>query len=59
MFPGGVTYTTLYNLLNYPAGSIPVTKVTAVDEKKMENYPTKRAHEKFIKKVTHRNNLIR
>ena len=49
---GGVTYTTLYNVLNYPAGSVPVTKVTAIDETKMKDYPTKRAYEKFIKKVS-------
>ena len=48
---GGASYTTLYNVLNYPAGSIPVTKVTAIDETKMKDYPTKRAYEKFIKKV--------
>lgn len=47
---GGASYTTLYNVLNYPAGSIPVTKVTAVDETKMKDYPTKRISEKFIKK---------
>lgn len=47
---GGVTYTSLYNVLNYPAGSVPVTKVTAIDETKMKDYPTKRAYEKFIKK---------
>lgn len=47
---GGATYTTLYNVVNYPAGVVPVTKVTAVDETKMKDYPTKRAYEKFIKK---------
>lgn len=47
---GGATYTTLYNLINYPAGSLPVTKVTAVDETKMKDYPTKRTSEQFIKK---------
>ncbi|XP_053373624.1 vitamin D3 hydroxylase-associated protein-like isoform X1 [Mercenaria mercenaria] len=47
---GGVTYTTLYNVLNYPAGCVPVTKVTAVDQKNMENYPNKTGTEKFIRK---------
>lgn len=48
---GGVTYTTLYNVLNFPAGCVPVTKVTAQDETNMANYPSKTGTEKFIKKV--------
>lgn len=47
---GGVTYTTLYNLLNFPSGCVPVTKVTAVDQKKMQDYPSKTGTEKLIKK---------
>lgn len=47
---GGVTYTVLFNLLNYPTGSMPVTKVTAEDEAKMADYPRKTAYEKAIRK---------
>ncbi|KAL4222894.1 hypothetical protein ACF0H5_018934 [Mactra antiquata] len=47
---GGVTYTTLYNVLNFPAGCVPVTKVTAVDQIAMQDYPSNMAVEKFIKK---------
>ncbi|XP_052246735.1 fatty-acid amide hydrolase 1-like isoform X4 [Dreissena polymorpha] len=47
---GGATYTTLYNVLNYPAGCVPVTRVTAIDEKEMENYPSTTLTEKFVRK---------
>ncbi|XP_033761931.1 fatty-acid amide hydrolase 1-like [Pecten maximus] len=47
---GGVSYTIIYNVLDYPAGSIPVTKVTAEDEAKMADYPNKTAYEKAIRK---------
>ncbi|KAL3831810.1 hypothetical protein ACJMK2_023513 [Sinanodonta woodiana] len=47
---GGVTYTTLYNLLDYPAGTVPVTKVTKEDEAEMKDYPTRTRYERFIKK---------
>ncbi|XP_052784413.1 fatty-acid amide hydrolase 1-like isoform X2 [Mya arenaria] len=47
---GGVTYTTLYNVINYPAGCVPVTKVTAIDQKNMANYPSNTQTQKFIKK---------
>jgi hypothetical protein len=46
-----VTYTTLYNVLNFPAGCVPVTKATAVDELNMKNYPNVTGTQKFIKKV--------
>ncbi|CAI9725351.1 Hypothetical predicted protein [Octopus vulgaris] len=42
------TYTLLYNLLNYPAVSMPVTKVTEEDVKK--TYNTKSMVEYFMKK---------
>lgn len=35
---GGVSYTALYNLLNFPVGVIPVTKVTAEDEDQLKHY---------------------
>lgn len=41
----------MYNLLNYPAGVLPVTKVTEQDIKDMANYPNKTKFEKNIKKV--------
>ena len=49
---GGGTYTAFYNFLNYPAGSLPVTKITAQDNKEMEeSYPTNTHFYKGIKKV--------
>lgn len=35
---GGVSYTALYNLLNFPVGVIPITKVTAEDEDQLRHY---------------------
>ncbi|XP_007944911.1 fatty-acid amide hydrolase 1 [Orycteropus afer afer] len=35
---GAVSYTMLYNCLNFPAGVVPVTTVTAEDEAGMEDY---------------------
>ncbi|KAL4222491.1 hypothetical protein ACF0H5_018530 [Mactra antiquata] len=46
----GVTYTALYNALNFPAGVVPVTKVTSEDEANMSSYPSRTGTEKFIKK---------
>merc|ERR1712168_1381868 len=34
-----VSYTVLYNLLDYPAGTIPVSRVELQDEIKMRDYP--------------------
>lgn len=48
---GGCVYSTMYNLLNYPAGVLPVTKVTEQDIKDMANYPNKTKFEKNIKKM--------
>ncbi|KAL3831831.1 hypothetical protein ACJMK2_023533 [Sinanodonta woodiana] len=47
---GGVTYTALYNLLDYPAGTVPVTKVTREDEAGMKDYPSRTRYERFIRK---------
>lgn len=47
------TYSMLYNVLNYPAGSMPVTKVTADDVINMKDYPTKTQTEKIIQQITH------
>ncbi|KAI5938104.1 fatty-acid amide hydrolase 1 [Manis javanica] len=35
---GAVSYTVLYNCLDFPAGVVPVTTVTAEDEAQMEHY---------------------
>ncbi|XP_045079425.1 fatty-acid amide hydrolase 1-like isoform X1 [Coregonus clupeaformis] len=35
---GAVTYTILYNLLNFPAGVVPVSTVTAEDEEELRHY---------------------
>lgn len=45
-------YNGLYNLLNFPAGVVPVTRVTAEDVRKdMETFPAKDIWHKAIKKV--------
>ena len=49
---GAVTYTVLYNLLDYPAGSMPVTMVNEQDELDLAMYPAETAFEKYIKKVS-------
>lgn len=51
LFSAGATYTVFYNVINYPAGSVPVTKVTAEDEAKMADYPAKTRFQKEMKKV--------
>lgn len=41
-----------FNLLNFPSGVVPITKVTTEDVKSdMENYPTPDMGAKAIKKV--------
>ncbi|XP_071116840.1 vitamin D3 hydroxylase-associated protein-like [Haliotis cracherodii] len=48
-----VTYTTLYNALNFPAGSLPVTKVTEDDQKKLQEvYPANTLYEKVTLKMS-------
>ncbi|OWF56746.1 vitamin D3 hydroxylase-associated protein-like [Mizuhopecten yessoensis] len=49
---GGGIFAPIYNLLNYPAGCLPVTAVSANDIDGMKNYPENTAFEKNIKKVT-------
>ena len=48
---GALTYTILYNVLNFPAGSVPVTKVTSEDEAKMADFPCTEIWDRTIKKV--------
>lgn len=38
VFPGAISYTVLYNCLDFPAGVVPVTTVTAEDDAQMEHY---------------------
>ena len=40
----------IYNLLDFPAGSLPVTKVTADDVIKMADYPTHDHAHRMIKR---------
>uniref|UniRef100_A0A3P9JB35 Fatty-acid amide hydrolase 1 n=1 Tax=Oryzias latipes TaxID=8090 RepID=A0A3P9JB35_ORYLA len=37
-FSGGISYTMIYNLLNFPAGVVPVSRVTAADEENLKHY---------------------
>ena len=51
---GGVINTTLYNVLNYPAGMMPLTVVTEDDLQQLKDpsvYPGSGAMEKFVVKV--------
>ncbi|CAE1298333.1 FAAH [Acanthosepion pharaonis] len=50
-FTGVPSYTLFYNLLDYPAGVLPVTKVTKADSKEHANYKPKHLLEKFIKNL--------
>ena len=55
---GGVSYTTLYNVLNYPAGMMPVTVVTETDLQQLKDpavYPRSGVLEKFVVKVRAQN----
>ena len=38
-FSAAFTYSRMYNLLDFPVGVMPVTKVTQEDISKMTNYP--------------------
>ncbi|XP_063422716.1 vitamin D3 hydroxylase-associated protein-like isoform X2 [Mytilus trossulus] len=49
---GGVTYTNLYNLLDYTAGTLKVTNVTQADLDNFQHYPSKTWLEKNIKKFS-------
>ncbi|KAF6719175.1 Fatty-acid amide hydrolase 1 [Oryzias melastigma] len=37
-FSSGISYTMIYNLLNFPAGVLPVSRVTAEDEENLKDY---------------------
>lgn len=55
-FAGVTSYTATFNVLDFPAGCVPVTTVTAKDEADMANYPSvtkpTRTH-RILKKVGH------
>lgn len=36
--PGALSYTAVYNVLNFPVGVVPVTEVTAEDEDQLKCY---------------------
>lgn len=44
--PDAVSLTMIYNLLNFPAGSVPVSTVTAEDEEELRSY-TGNYHDRF------------
>ena len=47
-----MSYTVVYNALNFPAGVVPVTKVTTEDLQKLEDeYPTDNMYHQMIKAV--------
>jgi len=37
-FPAATSYTNLYNVLNFPAGVVPVSTVTRADEEELQHY---------------------
>ncbi|XP_077982026.1 vitamin D3 hydroxylase-associated protein-like [Glandiceps talaboti] len=45
------TYCSLYNLLNFPAGSVPVTTVTEADDEEMKNFPQRDRADKLTIKA--------
>ena len=44
-------YSMLYNVLNYPGGSMPVTKVTQQDVADMAAYPNTTYNDKKVREV--------
>lgn len=55
---GGISYTMIYNLLNFPAGVVPVSRVTAADEENLKLYKGNFQDymDKLLPQVTHKNN---
>ena len=50
-FEGCGGYCWLYNVVNYPAGVLPVTRVTNDDVTNLDKYPSKTTMERLVKKV--------
>ena len=49
------SYTGLFNVLNFPAGVVPVTKVTPKDQSELNDptiYPAKKMYDKMARKVS-------
>ena len=51
LFLGGMAFTAFYNVLDFPAGVVPVTKVSKKDIDDSKNFPTPRGPEKVAKEV--------
>lgn len=49
-FSVNTNYTFVYNILNFPAGVVTVSTVTAEDEEEFEHYPDK--FDKVLKEVS-------
>ena len=46
-----MTYTNLYNVLEYPVGTLKVTNVTQQDVDNFKDYPSNTWMEKYMKEV--------
>ena len=46
---GASAYTTIYNVLNWPAGVLPISKVSQADQNAMASYPETDKHHRVIK----------
>lgn len=47
-----VSYCGLFNLLDFPAGTVKVTEVSEIDELCLKDYPENDLWEKLVKKAT-------
>jgi fatty acid amide hydrolase len=47
-----VNYTALYNIIDFTAGSMPVTRVTAEDDEKLGDYPSRDVAHKLVKNLS-------
>lgn len=47
-----VSYTGLFNLLDYAAGAVRVTRVSEEDDRNLENYPLHDPWDKIVKEAT-------
>ena len=52
LFSGGMAFTAFYNVLDFPAGVVPVTKVSKKDIDDSKNFPTPHGPEKVAKEVS-------
>ena len=49
---GGLPYVFAFNVLDFPAGVVRMTKVTSLDIEAMSSYPEKDADYKLVKRVS-------